>query len=183
MVGHEAGDAEVPAYLEDLVERVVHGLADLLVGDHVDVVEDDHGLGEVLDGDGVQVEALVQAEPLGLDAIQGLVVGQGGEEVDGVVLEGLLVLLEVLAGEGALAGPRRPGDVEDLTLRFWVRNQLELGVVGDSQELEVLGAGARGFAIEGLLAQGDDLVAVLAVDDLRDRHALVAHVQHDGVSI
>ena len=41
VVGHEAGDAEVPADLEDLVQRVVHGLVDLLVGDHVDVVEDD----------------------------------------------------------------------------------------------------------------------------------------------
>ena len=42
VVGHQAGDAEVPADLEDLVQHDVDGLPYLLVRDHVDAVEDHH---------------------------------------------------------------------------------------------------------------------------------------------
>ena len=85
MVGHEARDVEVSPDLQDLVKEVVDGLPNLLVRDHVDVVEDDHGLLELLDGDGVLVERLVELHPLGFYVVQGLVLRQGRGEVDGGV--------------------------------------------------------------------------------------------------
>ena len=59
VVRDDAVDLEVPTYLENLVEDVIHRLSSLLVRYDIDVVEDADGLFELIDLNRVRVQGVV----------------------------------------------------------------------------------------------------------------------------
>ena len=72
----------------------------------------------------------------------------------------------------AAAGPR---DADDLPLRVGAGHELELGVAGDAQDLEVVLARRR-------ILHGDDLGVVLATDYLGHGDSLVVDAQHRALA-
>ncbi len=130
VVRDDAGDLVVATDLQNLIQYVINRLPNLLVGDHTDVVEDADGLGELLNLDWIQMQRFVDLEALGLDLVQGFVGGQAREEVNGMVLVFLSVLLQILPRVGGFAGAGGSRDVENGTLLGGVGDVLELAVVG-----------------------------------------------------
>ena len=93
VIRDDAGDLVVPSDLKNLIEDVIHRLPDLLVGDHINVVKDADGFGQLLNLDRIRVQRVVDFEALRLDLVEGLVRGEAGEEIDGMLLVFLPVLL------------------------------------------------------------------------------------------
>ena len=111
MVGHDASDGKMPTNLQNFVQYVVYLFSDELITDHVNIIEDHRTISEFLHGDGVAHKAFVDHDTLGFDIIEALVVGQGAEEVYGIMLVLLLILLEILARIGRLAAAAWPRNV------------------------------------------------------------------------
>ena len=106
VVGNDAGDVEVPADLQDLIEDVIHGLLYLPLGDDVDIVEDADAVLEILGLYRVLPEGVVNLQVLRFDLVEGWVLLEGGEHVYLPVLVLLLVLVQEHARVGVLAAPR-----------------------------------------------------------------------------
>ncbi|MFM7983027.1 MAG: hypothetical protein ACKPKO_27255, partial [Candidatus Fonsibacter sp.] len=130
VVRQDAMDIEVPAYLWDMVEDVIHRLSYLFVGYDVDVVEDAHRLIELLDLNRVRVEHVVELYPFWLDLVEALVRRETEEPVYGSALELVNVLLKILTGICALTRAGWTGDVENLSLLGGIGYVLELAVAG-----------------------------------------------------
>ena len=62
---------------------------------------------------------VVELDPFRLDMFNALFGRKTGEQVYGPVLELVDVLLEVISGVSALPGPRRPRDVEYISLSWY----------------------------------------------------------------
>ena len=66
VVRDDAGDLVVATDLQNLIQYVIDRLPNLLVGDHIDVVEDADGLGELLNLDGTKCSDSSILKRLGL---------------------------------------------------------------------------------------------------------------------
>ena len=70
MVRHDTEDIEVPAYLWNLIEDVIHNLSYLLVGYDVYVVEDAHRLLELVDLTRIRAQGVVELDLFGLYLVE-----------------------------------------------------------------------------------------------------------------